>query len=225
MDKDFKDNLLMLYNIYPILKEINDSNDGIIERRVHFKIVEAEEAISSAKETCREIIMVMKGNVNIKRINGNGDETNLYNISGGDLCHEAFSCLLHSKQLNIIGCAVQKSLICLIPIEIVKKYLLGNSRFMLYMYEDIFKKFNILIEKREDKNHKSLKERILTYLIEKNSRIVYATHKDIAYELDSKREVVSRKLKEIEKSGFIEIKRGKIVILKDLKELLLENRR
>ena len=55
--------------------------------------------------------------------------------------------------------------------------------------------------------------------IDKNSNIIYATHNELAFEIDSVREVVSRKLKSIEKSGYIKLERGKIVILKDLNEV------
>ena len=117
MKNSFKDNLSLMYKMYPILKEINDYNGEIIQQKVHFKTIEAEENIL------------------------------------------------------LIAFAIQKSLVCIIPIEIVKNYLLTNDKFILYMYNDIFKKFNILIEKREDKNHKSTKDRIIKYLIEKKSNI------------------------------------------------------
>lgn len=57
-------------------------------------------------------------------------------------------------------------------------------------------------------------------LINKNGKIIYATHSQLAFEVDSVREVVSRKLKSIEKRGYIKLQRGKIVILKDLNEIL-----
>ena len=46
------------------------------------------------------------------------------------------------------------------------------------------------------------------------------THSELAFELDSAREVVSRKLKELEKEGYINLSRGKIAIIKDLKEII-----
>ena len=76
-----------------------------------------------------------------------------------------------------------------------------------------------MIQKREDKNHNSLQTRLIRLLISKNSRVIYGTHKDIALEIDSTREVVSRHLKLIEKEGYIKIERGKIVILKDLNQI------
>ena len=208
------DNIKLLYELYPIFKIINEKNQGIISEKAYFRTLDAEEYISSMKGACQGILFVIKGNINIKRINSDGDETNLYNITDGELCHEALSCMLEYKTLNIIGYAVQKSIVCIIPIEIVKKYILTNSEFLLYMYKDIYEKFSFIIEKRESRNHKTIEERIIKYLTKKNSRIVYTTHKDIAYEIDSKREVVSRKLKELEKLNYIKIERGKIIILK-----------
>ena len=42
----------------------------------------------------------------------------------------------------------------------------------------------------------------------------------MAFELDSAREVISRKLKQLEKMGYLKLSRGKIQIEKDLNELL-----
>ena len=207
-------NIKLLYELYPIFKRVDENNQGIIAEKAHFKTLNADEYISSVEGACQGILFVLKGNLNISRINSNGDETKLYNLTDGQVCHEALSCLLEYKTLNIIGSAIQKSTVCIIPIEIVNKYLIKNSEFLTYMYKDIYEKFSIIIEKREDKNHKSLEERIIEYLLKKNSRIIYSTHKDIAYEIDSKREVVSRKLKELEKAGYIKLQRGKIILLK-----------
>jgi len=88
-----------------------------------------------------------------------------------------------------------------------------------YIYEDLHKKFNSILENKEEIMHESLETRLVKLLINKNSNIIYATHGELAFEVDSAREVVSRKLKSIEKRGYIKLERGKILIIKDLKEL------
>lgn len=213
-----KGKLEELFRTYPVLKTIDDDNSGVISSIAQFKTMEADECISSAKGTCQGILFVMKGKINIKRINEDGEETDLYNISEGELCHEALSCLLNYKSLNIVGTALQACEICVIPIETVKKFLLGSSKFLSYMYKDIYERFALIIEKKEDKNHKSVEKRIIEYLINRKTSIIYATHKDIAYAIDSRREVVSRKLKVFEKEGYIRLERGKIIIIRELKE-------
>jgi CRP/FNR family transcriptional regulator len=46
--------------------------------------------------------------------------------------------------------------------------------------------------------------------------VVNCTHEDIAKDIGTAREVVSRLLKELEKQGLLELKRGKIHIRGDL---------
>ena len=212
-------NLEILYDKYPILKIINDNNENIIDKSAKFNRLELNEYISSANGTCKGILFVVSGRIKIQRLSEDGDETSLYEIKEGELCHEALSCLLNFKPLNIIGTAVINSTICIIPMEIVKDYLFKEAEFIKYMYEDLYRKFNIKIKKREDKNHNSLQTRLIRLLISKNSRVIYGTHKDLALEIDSTREVVSRNLKLIEKEGYIKIERGKIIIKKDLNEI------
>lgn len=88
------------------------------------------------------------------------------------------------------------------------------------MYKDLYNKFNIVIENKERIIHESLESRLIRLLINKNSKVIYATHSQLAFEIDSVREVVSGKLKGLEKSGYIKLERGKIVILKELNEVL-----
>lgn len=209
-----------LYEIYPELKKINDNNNDIINTQAIFKNVYSDEHVASTEGTCQGILFVIKGIIKIQRINKNGGETNLYNLEQGQFCHEALSCLSSLDSLNITAKAIQDSKVCIIPFDTVRKYFIQDNEFLLYMYKDLYGKFNSVIENKEEMIHESLESRILNFLINKNSKIIYATHSQLAFEVDSVREVVSRKLKSIEKRGYIKLERGKIIILKDLKEIL-----
>jgi len=63
-------------------------------------------------------------------------------------------------------------------------------------------------------------ERLVKYLIDKaltlNSKILLISHQEVANDLATSREVISRLLKQFEKKGLVELSRGKIII----KELL-----
>ena len=84
----------------------------------------------------------------------------------------------------------------------------------------MYRKFNTVIENKEDMIHESLESRLIKLLMSKNSKIIHATHSELAFEVDSAHSVVSRNLKGIEKRGYTKLKRGKILILKNLKETL-----
>ena len=209
-----------LYEMYPVLKAIDKNNNEIISTQAIFKTVYSDEYVSSAEAVCSGVLFVIKGTIKIQKINKDGEETNLYNIKQGEFCHEALSCLENLESLNITGKAIQDSKVCIIPFDIVGRYFIQDNEFLLYMYKDLYKKFNTVLENKEDMIHESLESRLIRLLINKNSKIIYATHNELAFEVDSVREVVSRKLKSIEKRGYIKLERGKIVILKDLNEIL-----
>lgn len=64
----------------------------------------------------------------------------------------------------------------------------------------------------------TLNERIKSYLLSKaNNNIVEKTHEQIANEIGSAREAVSRILKELESNGLLRLGRGKIILSDDFK--------
>lgn len=209
-----------LYKVYPYLENINKTNENIIEKSVSFRNLEAGEYLKTYKESCLGFLFVLSGNIKVQRITDNGDETNIHNIEKGGLCHEALSCFYNLKPLNIEGIAIQNSKIALIPAEIFNNYIVRNPLFLIEAYKDLYSKFSNVVQIKEEKIHDSLETRIIKFLMRKNTSIIYATQKEIAFEIDSAREAVSRKLKKLEELGYIKVMRGKIQILKDLQELI-----
>lgn len=209
-----------LYNQYPILKKIDKENNKIITSSAYFKNIYADESIVESEEACNGILFVIEGIINIQKLNIDGEQTNLYNIKQGEFCHEALSCISNLESLKIIGIAQQFSRICIIPVDIVKQYLIKDQEFLIYIYQDLYKKFSSVIENKEKMIHQSLETRLIKLLLSKNSNIIYSTHKQLAFEVDSAREVISRSLKSIERRGYIRLERGKIILLKDLNEIL-----
>lgn len=84
-----------------------------------------------------------------------------------------------------------------------------------YEWTDLYFKFKKIVENKEENIHESIESRLIKLLMSKNTKIIYTTHSQLAFELDSAREVVSRKLKRLKEEGYIEMTRGKIVIIKD----------
>lgn len=209
-----------LYRKYPVLEKVDKKNNGIINEQAYFKTLYAGEYIEATEGTCHGILFVLEGTINIQKINPNGEQTNLYNIKESEFCHEALSCISNLESLNITGKAIQYSEVCIIPMEIVKQYIMKDEEFLLYIYEDLHRKFNAVIENKEEMMHESLETRLIKLLISKNSKIIYTTHSELAFEVDSAREVISRSLKSIEKRGYVKLERGRIIIVKNLNEIL-----
>ena len=136
-------------------------------------------------------------------MNAGGKETNLYDLKEGQLCNELSNCFKEEDNLNICARALVDSEICVIPCGIAKRYLKQDIKFLRYMYNDLYRKHQIIIRDKESNRHESLEKRLVKLLMSKSSKSIYATHSELAFEIDSTREVVSRSLKKIEKQGFI----------------------
>lgn len=208
-----------LYEAYPILAQIDDNNKNLVSDKAVFKRILSGEYLLAPNNECLEFLFVISGKIKIQKLNEKGEETNLYNLERGQLCHEALSCFMNCTTLDILGKAIVDSEICIIPFDSVNKYLLNNSLFLQYIYKDLYSKLKIIINSKEQIKHESLKSRLVKLLIYKNSKNIYSTHSELAFELDSSREVISRKLKELEQMGYLKLSRGKIQIEKDLNQL------
>lgn len=208
-----------IFKVYPILDKINYEAKEAIITKGYYKSFNSGEYVNTAGESCQGFVFIIEGVISIRKINIEGEVTKLYNITKGQICHETISCILNQKSLNIIGEVIQDCKLYMIPIEVTKKYLLKDLFFLQYIYQDMFNKFKVIIEDKEEIIHDSVRNRLIKLLLSKNNNIIYSTHKEIALEIGTSREVVSRKLKEIEREGYIEVLRGKIKIIKDISEI------
>lgn len=215
-------NIEALYEIYPILKEIDIKNNGIIKNNTIYRELEKGEFLKTSQENCSGLLFVIEGKIKIHKLSEDGEETNIYDIGSGELCHEALSCYFNCESLNVLGKALQNSKVAMVSAEVVKNYLLTEPKFLQKIYKDLYKKFTNVLENKEERIHESVEKRLVKLLLSKDSKIIYSTQGELAFEIDSAREVVSRKLKILEDSGYIKRTRGKIQIIKDLNNLLEE---
>ncbi|MGL4736879.1 MAG: Crp/Fnr family transcriptional regulator, partial [Cellulosilyticaceae bacterium] len=82
-----------------------------------------------------------------------------------------------------------------------------------FMYTNLYDKFSKVILDKEEMTHESIPDRLIKYLKKKNTPIIYTTHQEIASNLGTAREVVSRNLKKLEQDGLIQLERNKIKVL------------
>lgn len=215
--KSMENKINLLYDIYPFLKGINKKSNGAFEDKLILMELESGAFIKSSEEkSCAGFPFVIKGELKIQRINEEGDETSLYTIKKGELCHEALGCFMNCIPLNIEGYALQDSEIFIVPTKVLGMFLFNNSEFLQFLYKDLYSKFKRIIDKNENIIHEPLDTRLINFLKSKKTANIYITHNDIAKEIGSSREVISRKLKKLEKEGILTLSRGKITLLKEI---------
>ena len=126
---------------------------------------------------------------------------------------EDFSDSSVSTILNIAFIVEKNSEILLIPYSVLNLFRSKYSIMEKFLHNLTREKFSKSLLSLQNILLKPLKERLLNFLYSLNKTEISLTHEEIAKNLGSSREVISRNLKILEKENFLKINRKKIIIL------------
>lgn len=180
--------------------------------------IKRDETIINYGSFVKMIPLVIEGCIRVTRQFEDGRELFLYHLYPGETCAISVSCCMSLEPSPFFAVAEDDSQIIGIPVDYIdiwqSKYTVWN-KFMISVYEDRFKE---LVLSLDDIAFKKLDERLLTYLRKKSEAInsfdIDITHQQIAEELNTARESISRLLKAMESKGLIKLGRNTIKILK-----------
>jgi CRP/FNR family transcriptional regulator len=160
--------------------------------------------------------LVTQGSIKVLREDDQGNEIFLYYITEGDACSMYFTCCMMNKKSIIRTFAEDDSEIIGIPVRYPDQWISNYQswkNFILMSYDD---RMYSLIKTIDEIAFKKMDERLLHYLQGKaeiqKSKIIHATHQEIAHDLNASREAVSRLLKQLEKAGILQLGRNQITV-------------
>lgn len=144
-------------------------------------------------------------------------------LSNGDTCYLSMSCLISDELYPAYAEVTNPVEIAFIPTSIFNKYIYNTIDFQKYLFENLYSKFNSVLNVLEEVAFLNIDTRIAKYFINiskeaNNTKFLYLTHEKIAKEVGTSREVVSRMLTNFKNKDIISIQRGKITVL-DFKKL------
>lgn len=145
-----------------------------------------------------------------------GNEVLLYYIQPGESCIMSVTTLIREETSHVKAVIEEDATLVLIPadkaLSIAKKYPKWNE----FIYDLFNLKFDELLKVIEILTFSNKDARLLEYLKKesklKNTKTLLTTHQQIAYELGSSREVISRLLKKLEGEGKIKLSQGNITL-------------
>lgn len=168
-------------------------------------------------EYIRSVPIIIKGSVKIMRPDSEGREALLYYLGGMDTCAMSLTCCLSSKRSEITAVVEEETEFIAIPVEKVDEWMCRFSTWKQFVFQTYQKRFDSLLTTIDDVIFHKLEERLLTYLQKKiascQCSVLSITHEEIAHELATSREVISRLLKQLEKLGYLKLMRNKIEML------------
>jgi len=141
----------------------------------------------------------------------------VYYIGAGETCAMSLTCCMAYKRSEIRAMAQVKLTIIAVPVNFIDEWMTYRDwrAFVMNTYR---LRFEELLETVDIIAFKKMDERLWKYLQDKrnlsDSDEIFTSHQDIAYDLNSSREVISRLLKQLERKGILKLGRNRVQMLK-----------
>ena len=208
------------------LKELFPSFDkellAEMEKYGEIKEVKAGDVLMRKGQYIKSTMLVLKGAVKIYRNDSEGGEFFMYYLNPGQACAISMICAAQSETSQVTAIAVEDSTLLIVPLKMMEKWMAeqkGWYEFVVTTYRNRFEELLLVIDQVA---FRSMDERLEFYLKRQSKdsslRVINISHQQIATDLNSTREVISRLLKKMEQRGLVKLNRNYI----ELEQKLLE---
>lgn len=174
--------------------------------------------VYSASEECLGVLVILKGSLRTYILSDEGREVTLYNLYENDVCVLSASCVLSQITFDVFVDAREDCSLLLISPAAFSSVMKTNVYAENFMLRITAERFSDTMWAMQQILFMGFDKRLAIYLLDemnrKNTNVIKTTHGDIAKEIGSAREVVSRMLKSFAEDGVVSINRGAVEIIK-----------
>lgn len=161
-------------------------------------------------------IFILKGTVRIYKISEQGREITLYRIENGQSCVLMMASILGETEYEASVSIETQIELLLISADVFRSWMDRYKPLRQFIYKQFIDRITAVTNLLESVAFKPIQLRLANFLLEatsETSSTLNITHDQLAVELGTAREVVSRTLKEFQSKGILALSRGKIRIL------------
>lgn len=161
--------------------------------------------------------LILQGTVKVSRPAEDGSDLLMYYLTGGEACAMSITCCMTTRKSEVTAVAEEDAIMLLIPLQYTDRWMVEYPTWKRFIFSTYQNRFNDLLLTIDSIAFLKVDERLMEYLERKSrtlgTNIISATHEQIAGELNTRREVVSRLLKKLEELGKVRLGRNRIELL------------
>ncbi len=175
------------------------------------KEIKKSETLMHAGQYLKHTALVVKGRLKLYRESEVGDEAFMYCLESGNASALSMLCASRQKTSEVTAKAIEDSTVIMIPIQHTDELMKHHQDWYNFVIETYRSRFEELLEVFDNVVFKNMDERLEIYLTNQFNSLgtnrIELTHQDIANDLNTSREVISRLLKKLEQRGDISLNR------------------
>lgn len=169
-------------------------------------------------DVCGQIALLGEGRIRVFKISATGREINLYHVQAGETCMLSASCLLAGVNYPATAQVEQPAHAVVFSGNIFRHWIGAKDEMRHFIFEAMALRMTGMMTLVEEVAFGKLHRRLAEFLMHnffnagRPLAVLHRTHEQIAAEIGSAREVMSRLLKEFEHLGAIELARGRMYL-------------
>ncbi len=202
--------------LFPFLRELAPELHRELFQSASFARIPAGHPVCLEGAFCPHLALILSGSARVYKLGESGRDITLYRVDAGQSCILTASCILSESAFPAFAECAEPTEAVLLPSARVRDWTARSETFRHYLFGLMSQRLGDLIGVLEEVVFRRLDQRLAAYLLERGSgtdQRIKTTHQEIASDLGSSREVVSRLLKELEGCGLIRTARGVIQVL------------
>lgn len=197
-----------------IFPQFEPSLIALIEKEALLRHFQPGDVVMRTGQYIKSTALVLEGRLKIYREGPDGGEFLMYYLEPGQACAVSMICAMQSDTSEITAVAEEETELLMIPVHLMDDMMKDHKSWYQFVIQTYRNRFDELLHVVDHVAFRNMDERLEFYLKryrEKTGKTkVELSHQQIAEDLNSSREVISRLLKKMEQRGLLKLNRNLI---------------
>ena len=161
------------------------------------------------------IALLISGVVRVYKIGETGRQITLYRFGNGQSCILTANAILSQKTFPAVATVEKAAEAVMIPADVFRNWVSKYDIWREFVFDLLSQRLSSVMEIIDEVVFRRMDARLAAFLLTRsqNQNPMRITHQEIAAELGSSREVISRLLEEFSERGFVGVSRGEVELL------------
>jgi CRP/FNR family transcriptional regulator len=198
---------------FPHLAELSPQERASVLDEMSVGVYPAGTVMIEQGRRCRGAALILSGVIRIYKISEEGREITLYRVGCGETCILAVSCLLGGVDYPVIAEVEDDAEVAMLPIGAMREAMLKSEPWQRFLFASMARAMMEVLDILDAVAFRSMDARLAARLLQCEENRVEMTHEQLAADLGTAREVVSRLLKDLENRRVVKLGRGAVSVL------------
>lgn len=199
---------------FPALAAMAPTERALLERSGRIVDLPAGHVVFRPGEPCAHFLLVLDGSVRVQLVSRQGREIVLYRVGAGETCVLTTAGLLGTAAYEAEGTVERPTRAVALPRQPFVELLARSAPFREFVFATYGERLTEIMLRLQEVAFERIERRLAAKLLERadpGGRVAL-THQELATELGTAREVVTRHLRELQRAGVVELARGEVLI-------------